>query len=508
MDFKITNYDVATEQICLEQMAEIPIDADFSVADYEGEIKKVLKCEITPYITSKQISSNTLHTEGEAIIKVIYCSPEGEICCHEQGVPFKKSFEGGKNMDGGYCEISKDAFIHSCRAVTERKFSIRGAVKVEAVVKTIDKKEIISDIDNSYFEQLKGEAFATTPIGKTEKNLIIDEEITLPSNMPSAKQIIHSYGSAAITDCKIIADKIIVKGNLKITMLYTSEEKAIKKFCTNLPFNQIVDMVGISELCDCDAAVTICGLNISPRNSDDGEYRKFMLICKLEISASAKCNNLVPVIYDLYSTRYAVTPQCEEVAFSKIIKQVNESFLCKKTLNMPNGEGREILDVWCKIGSRSAKFDSNNGLLYGSLTACVLYNDSEGEPNYFEHIIDFEYPFTLEGDINAPYCNPEINISDCDYSVTNSGEPELKVEMIIKAVIYDTVRYSLITDLNVDENSTKENNSALVAYYADKGENVWEIAKSFLANRSEFMSLNHLTEETVQNPKMLLIPLI
>ena len=34
MDFKITNYDVATEQICLEQMAEIPIDADFSVADY------------------------------------------------------------------------------------------------------------------------------------------------------------------------------------------------------------------------------------------------------------------------------------------------------------------------------------------------------------------------------------------------------------------------------------------------------------------------------------------
>lgn len=508
MDFKITNYDVATEQICLEQTVEIPIDADFSVADYEGEIKKVLKCEITPYITSKQISSNTLHTEGEAILKVIYCNPNGEICCYEQGVPFKKSFEDSKNLDGGYCEVYTDSFVHSCRAVTERKFSIRGAVKLEAIVKTIEKKEIISDIDSSYFEQLKGEAFATTPIGKSDKNLIIDEEISLPQNMPSAKQIINSHGVATITDCKIIADKIIVKGNLKITMLYCSEENEIKKYSANFPFNQIIDMIGISEFCDCDASVSICGLNISPRNSDDGECRKFMLICKLEICATAKCSNSVPVIYDLYSTRYAVTPECEEVKFSKIIKQVNESFLCKKTLEMPKIEGLEILDVWCKISSSSAKCEETSAVLYGSLTACVLYKDIDGIPNYFEHIIDFEYPFSLEGDINAPYCKPEINISDCDFAITSTGEPELKVDLIIKAVVYDTTGYSLITALNVDENSTKENGAALVAYYADKGENVWEIAKSFLANRSEFMSLNHLTEEIVENPKMLLIPLI
>ena len=72
MDFKITNYDVSTEQIYLEQVAELPIDTDFSLSDYEGDIKKILNCEVLPYITTKQISGNTFITEGQAKIKVIY----------------------------------------------------------------------------------------------------------------------------------------------------------------------------------------------------------------------------------------------------------------------------------------------------------------------------------------------------------------------------------------------------------------------------------------------------
>ena len=50
MDYKITNFDVSTEQIYLDQVADLPIDVDFSLSDYEGDIKKVLNCEIIPYI--------------------------------------------------------------------------------------------------------------------------------------------------------------------------------------------------------------------------------------------------------------------------------------------------------------------------------------------------------------------------------------------------------------------------------------------------------------------------
>ena len=79
MDYKITNYNVSTEQIYLNQMTELPLDIDFTLSDFEGDIKKVLNCEIIPYITNKQISANNLTVEGDALIKVLYSSPNGDI---------------------------------------------------------------------------------------------------------------------------------------------------------------------------------------------------------------------------------------------------------------------------------------------------------------------------------------------------------------------------------------------------------------------------------------------
>lgn len=508
MDFKITNYDVSTEQIYLEQTAELPIDADFMLSDFEGDIKKVLNCEVKPYVTSKLINGNSFIIEGGAVVKVIYSNREGEIFSTEQEIPFKKNFEAIKPLDGGYGEVYASALIHSCRAVTERKISIRSSVKLDGIVKVIEKREIISDIDSSSFEQLKGEAFATMPLGMTQKSIVIDEEIVLPQNLPSAKRIIRTSAVSDITDCKIIADKTIIKGNLKISILYCNESDELTKYKVNLPFNQIVDIIGLNEFCDCDVYSNLCGLDVSMRNSDEDECRKFMLISKLEISVSARCSGEIPVIYDLYSTKYNVTPNSNEVKFSKLIKQFYEEFICKKILSLPNGDVVKILDIWCNSGSTNMKYENKSAVLCGNISACVIYESSDGMPDFFERIIDFEYPINFEEDIISPYCHPKVKVSNCEFSITPSGEPEVKLELIIQANIYDTYAYSVITELDVDENTPTKNKSSLIAYYADRGEKVWEIAKQFCAKRSEFLKINHLTEDTVQSAKMLLIPLM
>ena len=508
MDFKITNSDVSTEQIYLEQISEIPLDADFSLSDYENNIKKILSCEIIPYTTEKHINSNTFSVEGEVIIKVIYCSQEGDICSIEQTVPFKKSFEAEKSLENGCGEIKISAVMHSYRAVTERKISIRSSLKLEACVTLIEKNEIISDIDCDDFEQLKGEAFATIPLGITQKTFIIDEELNLSQNAPAAHRIIRTNAVSRITECKIVADKTIVKGNLRVNIFYCTEGNEYHKYTENIPFNQIVDISGINEFCECTATSEICGLNISARNSNENQGRKFMLICKLELKVLARCSNDIPVIYDLYSTNCAVSPQCNKVSFQKLIKQISESFLCKKTISIPDGNVSELLDVWCQCGNISTRYDANAIVLTGNILAYILYVDTDGIPNVFEKSIDFEYPIKIETDANVPKCYPEVIIADCSYSASNFNEPEIKLELVINAAIFDTNTYSVITKLDVDENPIMNNKATLIAYFADKGEEVWQIAKTFSAKRSEFLKINHLTEETISNPQMLLIPLM
>ena len=506
MDFKITNYSVTSEQLCLEQTAELPIDTDFTVPDYSGEICKIIRCEVKSFASSKHISGNTLTVEGDAVLTVIYADNNSNVFSAVQEIPFKKIFETSKNLDGGFCDVTFEGMVHSCRAVTERRISIKASVKINAKVTLSEKTEIITDIDNSCFETFCGEAGITTPLGTAQKLIIIDEELTLPQNAPTAMRIIRTDSSATVTDCKIIVGKVIVKGNLKADILYCTGENLLQKECFNIPFNQILDIPEINENCECEAKVAICGLNITPRTNNDGECKTFMLIAKLEVTANARCSSTVPVIFDLYSTKFKTEPKLNEVRFTKIIKQVNETFLCKKALTLPEADS-EVLDLWCNIGGVMAKCENEKITLFGSLTASALYKNADNDIGIFEKVIDFEYPIDLDGHAKMPVCRPEIKVISCSHAAVG-GNTELSVELLVNATVYDSLSLSLITDITVDENENILNKSALVAYYADRGENVWEICKSFSAKRNELMEINHLTEDILQSPKMLIIPLM
>ncbi len=505
MDYKITNFEVATERICLEQNAELPLDTDFTVPDYLGEIKSVLKCKITPFITGKQLSGNALSVEGVARFSVIYLDTEDNLYTAEYETPFKKLFEAGEKLVNASFDISTDATTLSCRAVTERRFSIKGTVKLCVHAFVIERKNIISDIDSDCFEQLKGTTEATTPLGIIEKPLIIDEELSIPQNMPSIYRIIRSDACAVITDTKIISNKVIVKGNLKIDICYCSDENKLQKHTCDIPFNQVIDMVGISELCECEANVEVCGLNLSARTSQSGECRSFMAVCKLNITVSARCNSEIPVLFDVYSTKYKTTAKEDNVIFNRIIKQTNESFLCKKRFPIPDGCANEILDLWCSTNRVSSRFDSDKITLLGNISACALIKGAPTGAEFFERIIDFEYPLSLEGKHFSPYCKPYVKILSCNHTI-EGNEIEFKIELMICATIYENCAISLISNLDVDEESLITNDAALIAYYADAGENIWDISKQFLANRTELFELNHITEEIVKTSRMLIIP--
>lgn len=506
MDFKITNYSVTSEQLCLEQTAELPIDTDFTVPDYSGEICKIIKCDVKSFASSKHLSGNTLSVEGDAVLTVIYADKDSNIFSAVQEIPFKKIFETGKNLDGGFCDVTFEGAIHSCRAVTERRISIKASVRVNAKVTVNEKTEIITDVDDSCFETFCGQADITTPLSTVQKLIIIDEELTLPQNSPAAARVIRTDSSATVTDCKIIVGKVIVKGNLKVDVLYCTGENTLQKECFNIPFNQILDMPEINENCECEAKVTVCGKSITPRTNNEGLCNTFMLIAKLELTANARCSSTVPVIYDLYSTKFKTDVTLNEVKFTKIVKQVNETFLCKKALTLPEMDS-EVLDLWCNISSVMAKCESDKITLFGSLTACILYKNADNDTGVFEKVIDFEFPIELDSNLKMPVCKPEIKVIACSHTAAG-GNTELMVELKICAAVYDTCSHSLITDILVDENESILAKSALVAYFADKGENVWEICKSFSAKKAELMEINHLTEDILQSPKMLIVPLM
>ncbi len=506
MDYKITNFDVATEKLCLDQTAELPLEADFSVADYLGDIKKVLKCRITPFITSKQISGNALTVEGISTASVIYCDSEGFLSSAETEIPFKKTFESGKILEEGSAEVYVSAHPHSVRAVTEKRLSIRGSVKLTAAVTLTHKKQIIADIDSDSFELLKGEASATTPIGLCCKSFLMEEEISINEGMPPIKNIIRDNCEVVITETKIISNKAIIKGDLKIFILYCSLENTLKSHSAVLPFNQIIEMENITEECSLDAKGEICNINLSCRTAPDGTCKSLLITCKLLLTAKAYCNNSVPVILDAYSTCYKTDITKETVTFLCPENQIEETFLCKKKLTLP-GMSNNVVDIWCNKNPCFVKTEENRLVLSSSLEVSAIILDENGEYIAVERNIDFEYPINTKHAGEDLVCKPQIEINGWDFTPTSGGEIELTTQITVKATILIKSKVTLITELSVD-NETPLNlrGASLIAYYAQRGETIWEISKSFLANMSRLIEINNLKEELIETPKMLLIP--
>ena len=81
--------------------------------------------------------------------------------------------------------------------------------------------------------------------------------------------------------------------------------------------------------------------------------------------------------------------------------------------------------------------------------------------------------------------------------------------MCVNANVFAPAKINLVTDVLVDEANvkTKSNNSALIIYYADAGECVWDIARKYNSLPSEICEINSLENEILKAKKTLLIPI-
>ncbi len=505
MDLKISNFDLTTKQIKLSQTAEIPMDIDITLSEYSEKIDKVLRCSSLVFITSKQISGSTLNVEGNLLVSIIYCDVDGDISALEKQTPFKKSFEGAEFPQGAEADATATANVISCTALTDQRLTVKAGIKIDVTVTSTEKQEVICDLDNIFFEQLKGKANTSTTIGKATKPFIIDEEFAISQERAAINKILRYNYCISLVEAKIVSNKILVKGNLNLSIFYRTNNGGCETVKNTIPFNQIVDLNGITEDCRCDVNFEICSINLTTRTSPNGECRTFMLVAKLVATAEAICENDLPIIYDLYSKKCAIKVTKKEISFEKIIHQKVESFMCKKSISLPESEIAEVMALWCESGRCVSHFDEQTLKVSGAVSVCIIYKTKEGSISYFERVVDFDQHIQINEKANSPKCNCKAEILNTTFNLGVGGEIEVCTELQISSTVYDTKALKVITEVEVLEENNK-NAPSLIAYFAEKGENVWEISKKFLADRETLFSINDIDEEIISNPKVMIIP--
>ena len=103
-----------------------------------------------------------------------------------------------------------------------------------------------------------------------------------------------------------------------------------------------------------------------------------------------------------------------------------------------------------------------------------------------------------------------MEVLSCGYAILSETSLEIRAELRVSGPVYEKCRFTAITDAAVNEDSPREKDPlcALRICYAEEGDDVWDIAKSYSTSMAAVMEENSLEEERLPARTMLLIPLI
>ena len=135
------------------------------------------------------------------------------------------------------------------------------------------------------------------------RQLVVREDVELGYGKPSVGGVIRYAATAEVTDYKVIAGKLITKGEAAVKIIYQCEEdpKRLEVMEYALPVSQIIDIEGVDEDCLCSTWYDVCGIDVTPKNNSDGESRMFGLEITLNACAVAHRKMQLETCCDCYS---------------------------------------------------------------------------------------------------------------------------------------------------------------------------------------------------------------
>ena len=170
-------------------------------------------------------------------------------------------------MDNPCIALTAKTDYVNCRATSPRSVDVHGAFSVRLQVTAEGGSEVVTSVRGEGIYTRNRPVSYTVPAAFTEKQFTVSEVLELGQGMPEAEMLIRGEAVPVLEDCKLMANKAIIKGELRLKNLYVSDpDTGASHVAQNeIPFSQIVDVDGLTDewICDVELETLVNDVHIS-----------------------------------------------------------------------------------------------------------------------------------------------------------------------------------------------------------------------------------------------------
>lgn len=514
MDFKLNKEEICTSETIFNAKQEQAIELDYVLPDYFPEIYKIIKCIAEPRITSREYSGKRLSYDITVCLRILYCSENSKsIHVIEQRLVYTKTTELENTAVNPDLKVTASVDYINCRAVNSRRIDLRGAISAEVTINDICTHKIVSNASGMGIQLCK--IPVTYPVNRlyTSKQIMLNEDFELGDVKPSISNVICADASIISTDKKVIANKMVAKGEINVNLLYNynvNDECGIESMQFTVPFSQIIDIEGIDERFECYVEAEIISSDAQP--SSDGSGSSNSVNC--QICVLIKCyafrTSTVEFVSDQYSTEFDSTDNRININIETIPEYINTTSVIKTAVNFENEIPETIYGVRTYIKKYSAVNDDNHIIFNGTAVYTIISCNEEKMPVISEK----EDSFTVKIPYNCLTDSVNINLNpsiiSCSYTIVSDNNIEITSEIKISGAVSCNETINGIDNIIIDEEKKvdKCDDCALKLYFAEDGESIWDISKRYRSPVSMVMEENNIDEDYLSKNSMLIIPIL
>ena len=511
MDFNMKKQKLTDDELWQEVSSQQSVETEITLPDYCSDIKRILKCIMTPGVTNVSVSGENVSVTGNVSIKLIYLGENDKIDCYE-GNEDIKFFTTVKDLpDNAVVSVKAKTNYVNCRAVSQRKINAEGNMAVMLRIYRENAILLPYDVQGAGIQCKSKIVEYEDLICRKEKVFDMGETAKIPQGKSPAGKLIRVGARAEVDSVKAVSDKLLIKGQLYTDILYLSEteEGRVEKHRHTMPISQIVDVPGIDENSRC--RVTISVRNINAVRKADSSSQGNMIDIAAKCCAMIRCSQVkeISVSDDCYSTSHDIKCDYTIRDFTRSIHHINEQKTTLATIDVPSGDIMSVLDIHCSDFSFDMKGKDDKVKAKCSALMGVLYLDSKGVATYAERNADFEIDFKLKDSYGYLKCQGDIVLRDIEWKITAADKIELRLKSGVMCDVYACDSMRVISDIQVIAEKEKDSdNTALTLYFAAKNEALWDIAKRYNTTTEAIETENGINGLFTEKDGMLLIPCV
>lgn len=481
----------------LREVQNIEQTQEIKLPDGMPDIGRVLAAWGQTVLRGKEWRGDSIVLSGGMMIWVLYAPEDGtEPRCMEGWIPFQMKWDLPERTPEGKIRVNCLTRFVDARSVSARKLMVRaGAAAMGEVFSPAEADVYMPERVPQDVQLLRVHYPLRLPKEAGERTFLMDEDLTLAASLPQPEKILYYSLNPEVTDQKVLADKVVFRGNGNLHVLYRSEAGQLHSWDFPLPFSQFAELDN-SHSTDAQADVSLCPTSLELDLDDEGHLR---LKCGIVAQYLVTDQQLVELIEDAYSTGREIRVQQEMLNLPAVLETRRENIFGEQTIS---GEANMAADVWFLPEFPRVGTGENGVTVEIPGTVQVLYYGEDGVLRSATGRWEGRQTVPADGSSRVtvvPATVPEPQL------MLGSGSMTAKMELPLQMTTISGRGIPMVTGLELGEETEPDAARPSLILRRAGDARLWDIAKENGSTMDAIRQANRLEGEPKAD-QMLLIP--